>query len=364
MTSIRLVATDAEYDIPATAGDPILLALRAQGLPANAFIIFGEDGRLLSVADPLPADGAVALALRNPDFAVLAPTIDVHRREGAVAERFSVVGEHARPALIQYTHDEALEFAYASVAPVLDAVYEKTDDPQVALSSGGDGRALAELLRRWLDDHGQETMRAVITSTGFENPTDHITNAVRIADRFGLDAVVVDEEGAASLLGYRRTLSEIASDFSLRFPYDELEVLGTFWVQEVNLAVAAAEGRNTVLFGYNAEDVIADRLYQLIGESPLPPYPIRYIHDRDVTLVAPLHRVPKRMIDALDVENSRRNYANRVPSGSYLRSALYFAAYMILERFPPLADALTGTVSQAKPNTSDSEALRAWLSEQ
>jgi hypothetical protein len=363
VTSIRLFATDAEYDIPATVGEPILLALRTQGLPANAFILFAENGQILSVTDAVPESGVHALALRNPDFSILGPALDVIRRPGAVAERFAVLGEHARATLVQYTRQEALDFAYSSVAPVLDEIYRRTQNPQIALSSGGDGRALAELARRWLDEHGRPPLHAVITSTGFENPDDHISSGLRIAEQFGLDATVVDEDRAAELLGYRRTLSEIATDFSTRFPYDELEVLGTYWVQEVNLAVAAAEGRTSILFGYNAEDVIADRLYQLLGESPLPAYPLRYIADRQMTLAAPLHKVPKRMIDVLDIENSRRNYGNRVPSGSYLRSSLYFAAYMILERFPPLADALVGSVD-SPVRADDSASLREWLLEQ
>jgi hypothetical protein len=56
-------------------------------------------------------------------------------------------------------------------------------------------------------------------------------------------------------------------------------------------------------------------------------------------LIAPLCKIPKKLIDALDIENSHRNYAARRPSVSYLRSSLYFLAYSVVEQFPALAAA-------------------------
>lgn len=108
-------------------------------------------------------------------------------------------------------------------------------------------------------------------------------------------------------------------------------------ILRLNRLTAKAANRKAIIYGFNQEDVIAERLFQALVGSILPPYPVRHVDGLD--LIAPFCKVPKKLIDALDIENSMRNYATRRPSVSYLRSSLYFLAYTLIEQFPALAAA-------------------------
>ena len=359
---INVRGTSGLYGIAGGENETVLDAIRRVGLPAIGFMLSDPDGAFVSLSDFLSDHSLVtAQALRNPDLDLLMPSYDIVRVEGAVSEVFEYGGSPPRPVLRQLRREDVADAIFASVASVVDRVPEGVGC-QVALSSGGDGRALAEGLSRYRRDRRSVAITAVITSVGFEDPESHVREAVSIAECFALPYEIYDEAGAAQLLGYRRELETIARDFSAQFPRDELEALGTYWVQQVNLMRARETSRQFVMFGYNLEDVIADRLYQLLSSNPLPPYPSRAIGE-DLTLLAPLHQVSKRVIDSLDLDNSHRNYEVRVPSGSYLRSALYFVAYHIAERFPPLAYALASEPTHSAPSDR-SDAIAAWLATQ
>ncbi|MGH7241685.1 MAG: hypothetical protein ACREGB_05300, partial [Candidatus Saccharimonadales bacterium] len=225
-------------------------------------------------------------------------------------------------------------------------------------SAGGDSRVVGGCLNRYQMDDPSARFHCVITALGFEDEREHITNAVKIAERFDLPYTVFSSAAAAELLHYQTDLNSVARSYKQSFPSDEPEVLGTYWVQQINVHVAHEAGRRGIVFGYNQEDTIADRLYQLLSGKLLPTFPIRSLTDYDI--IAPLCQIPKKMIDAMDLGNSLRNYAIRVPSVSYLRSSLYFIAYMICEKFPAVADVLSGSPLEG----DDPDAILHWLSEQ
>ena len=223
----------------------------------------------------------------------------------------------------------------------------------MALSSGGDGRILAESIARYTADTGRG-FRCVITPNGAEDERDHVDNAVHIAETFGLDYEALDASGAARLIRLYADLTALTAEYREMFPLDEVEVLGTYFVQEVNFTLARQSGRRAIAFGFNQEDVIADLLYQAVGGHLLSAFPRR---TGEMTILAPLQSVPKKMLDSMDVENSLRNYRGRVSSVSQLRSALYFVAHSVGERFPAVADLMSTPTRQV----ADDHAIDRWL---
>jgi hypothetical protein len=315
-------------------------------------------GEFVSLTQILGDDGTVhAHSLRNPDFGILNPGVQLAARPGAVAEIFAAQGEQQIPTLVQFTREEGIDYIYAGVAKVLDDYLEAHPGAavQIALSGGGDGRIIGECVGRYHQQHPGTTFHAVITANGFEDESEHLDSATTIAQRFGLPYTVFDEAASAKELGWENGFDEALARYRNAFAHDEAEILATYWVQELNRKVARDNGRTGIIFGFNLEDVIAERLYQAVHGHLLDPYPVRTAGGID--LIAPLYLIPKRLIDALDITNSMRNYDRRQPSVSYLRSAMYFTAYLLVERFPTLAQAFADPTIIAQA----SEEIPEWL---
>lgn len=359
MGTIRARTTAFDFDLETRDGETILEALRRSGLPAQGFLLHDEDGAFASLARVLGSGQLVnAFSLRNPDFTLLDPSVQVADRPDAVAEIFAAAGAEQTPTLVQFTRDEGIDYIYAAVCKVLDdyrSAHPGGGEIQIALSGGGDGRIVGECVGRYLAAHPDAQFHAVITANGFEDETEHIDSAVAIAKRFGLPYTVFNEDDSAKKLGFVNGFATALERYRGEFPEDEAEILATYWVQELNFAVAREHGRRAVVFGFNTEDVIAERLYQALTGRLLQPYPVRHVEGID--LIAPLFRIPKKLIDALDVDNSMRNYGRRQASVSYLRSAMYFLAYHLVERFPSLAAAYADPTIVA----SASEEPPPWL---
>ncbi|GGJ75330.1 hypothetical protein GCM10010123_01680 [Pilimelia anulata] len=358
MGRIRTRTTAFDLDVHTGEGETVLEALRRHNLPAQGLLLFNDDMQFVSLTRVLGAvDTISAYSMRNPDFGILDPTIQLSVSADPVAEIFAADIDQ-KLTLLQFDRREAIDYIYASFSAVLDN-YRRANGPdaviQVALSGGGDGRIVGECVGRYRDHHPGAQFQAIITANGFEDETAHIEAATTIAVNFGIPYAVYDEAASAKMLGFTDGFASALDRYSNEFPHDEAEILATYWVQELNMEVAKAAGRRAVIFGFNQEDVIAERLYQALTGRILPPYPVRQI--RDVDLIAPLYQIPKRMIDALDVENTMRNYQRRTPSVSYLRSSLYFTAYLIAERFPALAAGFADPTILARA----SEEIPSWL---
>lgn len=359
MGTIRARTTAFDFDLKTRDGESILEALRRSALPAQGFLLHDEDGGFLSLATvPSAGQRVNAFSLRNPDFGVLNPSVQVAGRDDAVAEIFAADGTDQKPTLVQFTRAEGIDYVYAAVSKVLDDyrhAHPEGGDIQIALSGGGDGRIVGECVGRYKTEHPEAAFHAVITANGFEDETEHLDSAIGIAKRFALPYTVFNEDDSAKKLGFADGFASALERYRDEFPDDEAEILATYWVQELNFAVARDAGRAGIIFGFNLEDVIAERLYQALTGRHLDPYPVRQAEGID--LIAPLYRIPKKLIDALDVTNSMRNYERRQASVSYLRSAMYFLAYHVVERFPALAAAYADPTIVA----SASEEPPPWL---
>ena len=129
----------------------------------------------------------------------------------------------------------------------------------------------------------------------------------------------------------------------------------TYWVQEVNRRIAVNRGRKCIAFGFNYEDVLADKLYQTLLGLSLSNYPVR--EDRELAYLAPLYRVHKKLLDCMDIGNSLRNYGIRPRAVGHTRSALYFAAYLLAEHLPHLASHIVG----GGPLPRSGRSVEEWL---
>lgn len=360
MGTIHLVTTESTYEIHTSSNETILEALRRSNLPLFGALLLDEGRNFVSLTKTLDDSERVwAYSLRNPDFRAILPEYRFVPAANPVAELMRPVGRPEQLALVQFSRDDAMRFVYESFKAALATYLEQRESPtqiQIALSAGGDSRVVAECARRFADEFGAD-FHCVICGVGFEDDAKHIPNAVKIAKDFKLSYEVASP---AEILGMKGQPKNVADEFRKAFPADEPEVLGTYWVQEINVAIARRHNRKAIVFGFNQEDAIADRLYQLMSGRLLPTYPVRSLPELGLDLIAPLCQIPKRMLDALDVNNSLRNYDVRVPSVSYLRSSLYFIAYAICENFPAIADLLAGA-----PLRGDApDAILDWLHEQ
>jgi hypothetical protein len=356
--TIHAHTTAFDFTVDTRPGETILEALRRNQLPAPGFLLYDDEQRFVSLTSVLTEGQAIdAHSLRNPDFAILDPSVKLSPAERPVAEIFAASGDQT-PTLLQFDRQHGIDYVYAAVAKVLDdyrADRPADEEIQVALSGGGDGRIVGECLGRYRNDHPQTRFHAVITANGFEDEQAHLEAAAGIADAYEIAYSLYDEAASAKLLGFTSGFGTALERYRNEFPHDEAEILATYWVQELNFAVARDAHRHGIVFGFNQEDVIAERLYQALTGTLLPAYPVRGSGPFD--LIAPLYQIPKRLIDALDRDNSLRNYQRRQPSVSYLRSSLYFLAYTVVERFPALAAAFADPSVVARA----SEEVPSWL---
>ena len=362
MAIIRLQTNSREYKLDAPAGESLLESLRKAGLPAYAIIARDANNNFCPL-DRIngPAETITAYSIRNLDFGYAIPRYAILENANAIVDVFHPVGSPGRLALHQLSREDALRSIRESFDFVLDRYSETQKGAAgpggfvIALSAGGDSRVLAECAAAYRQAHPESEFLAVTCSVGIEDDTAHLNAARRIAKEFALTHMVLSGTETAAHLGFGVDISTVGESFLRDFPTDEPEILGTYFVQEVMRSVATDRGWRGVIMGYNLEDAVADRLYQVISDRLLPAFPIRRLDDFDV--LAPLYRTPKRVLDSLDVDNSLRNYGLRRPSVSYLRSTLYFLACHICERAPEVAHLLAG----AGLKGNDPDEINRWL---
>lgn len=358
---LHLWSPNDTYDISTHPHETLLDCLRRANIPAYAVLVFDEADNFVSLADELlPDRGYSALAIRNPDMSILLPW---YRRVGvdeAVAELFLDGTKPWAPDLVQFSREAGFRFILDRFTNVLERYSAETGQNRflVALSAGGDSRVVAECAAAYRIAHPDASFQAVIACLSFEEENEHVRAAIDIAAAFHLEHRVYTKAEVARQFGYSGTLDSVATNFRQDFPDDEIEILGTYWVQEFMRLIAAQERCKAIIFGYNQEDAVADRLYQALAGELLDPYPFRPLGEH--TIVSPLHQVPKRLIDAMDLDNSRRNYGRRRTSVSPMRSAIYFIAYQICAQYPTLASVFAGNPLRGQ----DPDAVLRWLSRQ
>jgi hypothetical protein len=338
MGTIRAFTPSFDLEIDTRVGETALEALRRQALPAQGFLLLDNDGGFVSLTHVVdPGVTIHAIPVGNADFSQLRLGVDVAARPEAIAEIFTLASDDQAPSLVQFTRAEGIDYIYTAAMKVLDryrAMHPGGLPIQVAFSGGADCRIIGECLGRYQSDNPDAAFHAVITANGFEDQEEHLRSAAAIADAYHIEHSIYNEQAAAKVLGFTASRTRHRNEF----PHDGAEILAASWVQELNFQVAYDAGRTAIMFGFNQEDIIAERFYQaLTGQQP-DAYPIRRINGLD--LLAPLHKIPKKLIDALDIDNALRSYRGRRPPTSQLMSSMHFLACHIVERLPALATAI------------------------
>lgn len=365
MGTVHFITTKQPFRLRTKPGKTIFECLREANIPLHSALLVGRDGEFVSLTEVLGDEDEVwAYSLRNVDFACVRPVYDFVPSVGAVTELIRPTVDPRQRALVQFSRAEALDYIYESVKTSLHGYLRAAQKAhvdlslQISLSSGGDGRVLAESIRRFWDDNPEVSFHCLIVGAGFEDEQEQVGNAIKIANQFDLPYTAFTVREAGIKLGYGHDIKEILDRYRREFPDDSPEAMSTYLLQQLNFEVAREAGRRGIIFGYNQEDVIAERLYQLMTGKMLGPYPVRRLNEFDI--IAPLYMVPKRMLDAVDIDNSIRNYRLRTPCTTYIRSSLFLLAYLITEQFPALADVLSGGTIEG----GDVDLILRWLEAQ
>ncbi|RWC87643.1 MAG: hypothetical protein EOS72_20575 [Mesorhizobium sp.] len=344
MPEVLLVTTANRFALDSKPGMSLLEIFRQNNIPIQGTLTLDENKAFVSLTHVLrPDDRLTAYAMRNVDFRCVQPTYTVVPTDNPVAEIVRPLKSPFHLGIVQFTRPSAMNYIYDSVSSALSRYAETREDRlpiQVALSPGGDGRVLVECIRRYWDENPDEQFHAIIVAVGFEDEQEHLSAGIALAEKYRIPYDALNTREAADILGYESDLESLSKSYRSTFPEDEAEIMLTYWVQNVNFELARRGGRRGILFGYNQEDVIAERLYQVMTGRLLPPLPIRRLDEHDV--IAPLAQIPKKLLDAMDIDNSLRNYNIRSASVSYTRSSLYLLSYIVAEQFPSIADVMSG----------------------
>jgi hypothetical protein len=321
MGTIRARTPASDFEIDTRVGETVLEALHRYVLPAQGFLLLDDDGAFVSLTHTVdPGVTIHAISVGNADFSLLNKALTVAARPGALAEIFAASGDDQSLALVQFTRAEGIDYIYTAAKKVLDdyrATHPGGLPIQVALS-GSSSRVLGECLGRYQSDNPDAAFHAVITTNGFEEQEEHLRSLVAIADTYKLEHSVYNEQAAAKALGFADGFAASRASHRNEFPNNEADILATSWVQELNFQVAYDAGRTAIIFGFSQEEIIAERLYQALAQQQLDAYPIRHINGFD--LLAPLHKISEKLIDALDSDMSVRNDRGRQPPASHLVS--------------------------------------------
>jgi hypothetical protein len=179
-----------------------------------------------------------------------------------------------------------------------------------------------------------------------------------LAEKWNFRCEVVTEMQASQILGYNKPLGEIAKGFHALQSKDEPEVLLSYWVQEISHYIAKRNNIKNIIFGYNMEDVLGEVLYNFLFQvQQKEKFPVKCLSE--FNYIAPLYRIPKKMLDSFDIDNSCRNYRLRMLPNSLTRSSIFALMYYLMEYHPDLVQTLLegGALNE---NAGDSD-LNQWL---
>lgn len=355
--NISLQTTSGSISLTIPLGTSILGGLQSHQIPLSGVLLLDALGNPLSSTYRPEKSGEEvhAISMRNCDFDLIAPVSRVLTDENFISE-FITASPDGRRAIEQFARDEILGQVAAAVGDTLvdhGALFEGAE-LQIALSPGGDGRILAEALAAFRDRNPGLSINAVVCAVGFEDEAEHLREGEALAEKYNLPVDVYSSVRAGELLGLDKSLEEIGQLYETRFPHNEREVLLSYWVQQINLAAARANDRYHIMFGYNRDDVLADYLYHTVMGRAFERFPTRYLDG--IAILAPLYSTPKKLIDAVDIANSKRNYQLRPRSVAPLRSALYLATYYIQDQLPHLAETLL-----RGPGIDGTDPIEHWL---
>lgn len=337
---LNLMTTKGTYVLNSQSGDETILdLLKRYGIPSSGVLITDDKSQFVSVSDSLNNYETVyAWAMRNVDYGIYFNEIGIRSTEFAISESF--FGATGKRHITQFTRIELENFLVENVNSVIREAVKKTNSSKFlfALSPGGDGRALIEALSKCQERENIDLL-CVITCTGFEDETEHKNEAIKLAVKWGFNYELVTEIEASQIMGYDRSLGEIAKAFHSLESKDEPEVLLSYWVQEISHHTARKNDIRNIIFGYNMEDVLGEVLYNfLFRVQQKERFPIKRFSE--FNYIAPLYKIPKKMLDSLDIDNSFRNYRLRMRPNSLTRSSIFTLMYYIMEYHPDFVQTL------------------------
>lgn len=329
MGTIRASSTAVEFEIATRTGETVLEALRRCAIPAHEFILLDHTRRFVSLAHTIePNETIYAYPVRSVDLLPLTPDVAVTLRPAPIVEIFAASRDDGPPGIVQLTRSEAVDYIYDEFRTVLDGYRAKHPGGppiQIALAGGDSGnRVVCQCLGRYQSDHPDAAFHAVVSSNEFAESDEDLRETAAIADTYKIEHSIYGEQAAAKALGFPNWLAAAQSRHLSDQSRSGAGTLGPIWAQDLNFQVAYDAGRTAIVVGFNQEDVIVERLHQALTGQQLDSYPVCRASGLD--LLAPLYKIPKKLIDALDVDSCISNCRRIRPPVSRLRSSMYLLA--------------------------------------
>jgi tRNA(Ile)-lysidine synthase TilS/MesJ len=211
----------------------------------------------------------------------------------------------------------------------------------VGVSGGGDSNALLYALSH-LTGH-TITIDPVILK-GIPDWDQGVPRAEAMCASYDLPLTVLEEEDVAELLRIPSDSTPLIERFERAFPGDDFEFLGTLLIRLALARRAREVGTPYICTGLNLEDVVCEALFRVSSGMQPAPMPVRPIGD--VSLILPLWRCPKRIIDGCFPTYSLQNYKARYPCFSLGRNMYYSVVYAMQSQFPGFLEQLAAGFSE------------------
>jgi len=221
----------------------------------------------------------------------------------------------------------------------------------VGVSGGGDSNAMLHAFSV-LRNQGNDLQVYPVIIKGIPDWDLGVPRARILADRFGLDLTVVDEDEVKALLGIEPGSGSLIERFEQAFKGDDFEFLGTLLIRLALTQKAKQLGTPYIATGINFEDILCESMYRVSSGLKPAPFPVREIGD--IKLLFPLWLCPKRIIDGCFPKFSLENYDARYPCLSLGRNLYYSVIYTLQSQYPGYAEQLVrglSHLSQVDPVT-------------
>ncbi|MFD9332950.1 hypothetical protein ACFWBF_00785 [Streptomyces sp. NPDC060028] len=236
---------------------------------------------------------------------------------------------------------ECKEIVVERVADCIRAAVPTGSTLVVGVSGGGDSNALLYALSH-LAGHSI-TVDPVILK-GIPDWDQGVPRAEAICASYGLPLTVLEEDDVAELLAIPPGSTPLIERFERAFPGDDFEFLGTLLIRLALARRAREVGTPFICTGLNLEDVVCEGLFRFSSGMQPAPVPVRAIGD--VSLILPLWRCPKRILDGCFPAYSLQNYQARYPCFSLGRNLYYSVVYAMQSQFPGFVEQLAAGIAE------------------
>ena len=270
---------------------------------------------------------------RNINYDLVAnKRIVIKETEGASAEyTFSSETDSKELHHIEFDSFACKEYVLHEVNSFISSANVEKSKPIVfGISGGGDSNTLIEAFIK--SQKIEKDQIIAVMCLGLPTWDSAKERAMALCNRFGIKLHFVLPEDICKLLG-KRPASDWFSGFDEVFNDSEMaEILGTLVVRLALQQKARELNAQAVVIGLNLEDLLAESYLRLMqGRLPLP-FPIRVIDD--VSIMYPLYRIPKKLLDGCHPKYSLENYQQRVSDRIQGRAVVYHLAQYLNSIIP------------------------------